>query len=94
MSTQAVRAHEEKYRAQTRSPEAIARRIVSRYAGVDVLEVARIESLPPFAVRGIRARAGRCVDDGHPLQAAGWREQLSFEDLDKMMRRNRGARAA
>lgn len=90
MSSPAVRAHEEKYRAEHRSPEAVTRRVLSRYCGVDVLQVARLEAIAPWVVRGIRARAGRSVDDGLPTHPS-WKEQLSFDDLDRMMRTNRSA---
>jgi hypothetical protein len=90
-TTMSVRAHEEKYRAEL-AVMSLERRIIDRYAGVAALEVARIEQIAPFVVRGIRARHGRGVDDGHVAEP-GWREQLSFEDLDRMMRGNRSARA-
>lgn len=73
------------------SLDADSRRIVSRYAGVSVANVARMEHLAPYEIRGIRARAGRRVDDGLPCGEPTWREQLSFDDLDRMMRTNRSA---
>jgi hypothetical protein len=69
--------------------DAAARRIVDRYAGVSVANVARLEHLAPYEIRGIRARAGRRVDDGLPLGERTWKEQLSYDDLDRMMRTNR-----
>jgi hypothetical protein len=88
VSTMRVRAHEEKYRAEL-AVQSLERRVIDRYEGVAVLEVARIERIAPYEVRGIRARRGRDVTDGAPIPTPGWREQLSFEDLDRMMRTNR-----
>ena len=68
------------------------RRILSRYAGVSVDDVARMENIPPYEVRALRARRGRSVDDGHPA-APTWKEHLSFDDVDRMMRTNRSAPA-
>ena len=93
MTSRAVRAHEEKYRAATSSPEATAVRVLERYEGVSVANVARREHLAPYEIRGIRARGGRQVEDGLPCGEPTWREQLSFADLDRMMRTNRSARA-
>jgi hypothetical protein len=69
------------------------RRILSRYAGVSVDNVARLENVPPYEVRALRARRGRSVDDGHPHAAPSWKEHLSFDDVDRMMRTNRSAPA-
>lgn len=90
MTSRAVRAHEEKYRAEHRGAEAVERRVLSRYAGVDVADVARLEQMAPQEVRDIRARAGRSIDDGLPTHPS-WTEQLTFEQLDRMMRTNRSA---
>lgn len=91
MSSVRIRAQEEKYRASTQSPEAIAQRIVARYVGVCVSNVARLEHMAPYEIRGIRARAGVRVEDGLQCREPTWREQLSFDDLDRMMRTNRSA---
>ncbi len=69
------------------------RRIISRYAGVSADDVARMENVPPYEVRALRARRGRSVDDGHPTAAPARTEHLSFDDVDRMMRTNRSAPA-
>lgn len=91
MSSRAVRAHEEKYRAERRAADALERRVLCRYAGISTQEVARLESVAPSTIGSIRARAGRSVDDGLPTHASWMPPQLSFEQLDRMMRTNRSA---
>lgn len=71
---------------------ALARRILSRYAGVAAHDVARLEEISPALVGSIRRHAGRSTDDGLPTHPS-WptQESLSFEQLDRMMRTNRSA---
>lgn len=91
MSSRAVRAHEEKYRAAVRE-QALQRRILSHYQGVATQDVAYLESIAPSVVGSIRADAGRSVDDGLPTSHT-WpaQPQMTFEQLDRMMRNNRSA---
>lgn len=77
--------------AETRA-RALARRILSRYAGVAAHDVARLEEISPSLVGDIRRRAGRSIDDGLPTHAS-WpaQESLTFDQIDRMMRTNRSA---
>lgn len=91
MTSRAVRAHEEKYRAAKRD-RSLERRIVSTYAGVATQDVAYLESIAPSVIGTIRADAGLSVDDGLPTSHT-WptQPQMSFEQIDRMMRTNRSA---
>lgn len=91
MSSRAVRAHEEKYRAERAAAAALERRVLSRYAGVATEDVARVEGVAASTIGTIRHHAGVSIDDGLPTHASWRPQQLTFKELDHLMRANRSA---
>lgn len=67
----------------------LERRILTRYEGIPARDVARIERVTPVEVRAVRARHKRSVDDGQAIATPTFRELLSLDDVDRMMRSNR-----
>jgi hypothetical protein len=76
----------------------LQRAVLSRYPGVDAVDVARIEGIEPGQVRQLRERHRRAGDDGLPghinqLIDAAWARERELADIERLMRTNRSARA-